>query len=483
MTEFSTPAWVHQAIFYQIFPDRFAASAQAAKPAGLQPWDAPPTLNGFKGGDLLGVAERLDYLQDLGITALYFTPVFQSTANHRYHTHDYYQVDPLLGGNDALRRLLHQAHQRGMKVVLDGVFNHASRGFFQFNHILENGKESPYLDWFRIKGFPLRAYSGRPNYDCWWEMPALPEFNHANPQVRQFIYSVARYWLEQGIDGWRLDVPYCIDDDSFWQDFRQVVKSANPEAYIVGEIGDDATRWLKGDQFDGVMNYLLTYACWGFFGGQSLDRRLVGNWAHHAEAYLKPDAADFARQAQELLERYPRPAVLAQLNLLGSHDTARILTLLGGDASLVRLAVLFQMTYPGAPCIYYGDEIGLAGGIDPDCRRAFPWQESRWDAELLGYFKKCIALRKSHPALRSGDFRLLAAGEGLAAYLRGAPDAENLVVILNRSAQTRRLSLPVADILAEGRVLNSLLDSGTARVENGRLSGLVLPPLSGAVLK
>ena len=222
-----------------------------------------------------GVLEHLDYLEDLGITAIYFNPIFQSACNHRYHTHDYYRVDPLLGGDEALRQLLDAAHARGIRIVLDGVFNHASRGFFQFNHILEVGAKSPYIDWFDVKGFPLNAYEGIPNYRCWVNLAALPEFNTRNPQVREFIFNVARYWIEQGIDGWRLDVPFCIDDDSFWQEFRQVVKTANPEAYIVGEVPWEAKRWLQGDQFDAVMNYLFTLACVGFFAGEKGDLELA----------------------------------------------------------------------------------------------------------------------------------------------------------------------------------------------------------------
>jgi cyclomaltodextrinase len=177
MTSPETPDWVRDAIFYQVFPDRFARSEQVPKPSNLEPWDSTPTVHGFKGGDLLGVAEHLDYLQDLGVTAIYFNPVFQSAANHRYHTYDYYQVDPILGGNDALRTLLDQAHQRGMRVILDGVFNHASRGFFQFHHIVENGPASPYVDWFIVKRFPLRPYhapKGQQGYESWWDLPALP---------------------------------------------------------------------------------------------------------------------------------------------------------------------------------------------------------------------------------------------------------------------------------------------------------------------
>ena len=268
-----TPGWARDAIFYQIFPDRFAQSARVAKPSNLEPWDSPPSPYGFKGGDLLGVVEHLDYLQDLGVNALYFNPIFQSAANHRYHTHDYYQVDPILGGNAALRTLLDEAHRRDMRVMLDGVFNHASRGFFQFNHIVENGPASPYVDWFYVKQYPLRPYfapKGQQGYVAWWDLPALPKLKVETPAVREFLWDVSTYWMDFGIDAWRLDVMADIDDDEFWREFRRRVKAVNPEAYIVGEIWHDAIRWLMGDQCDAVMNYLLSRACLGFFVGDNL---------------------------------------------------------------------------------------------------------------------------------------------------------------------------------------------------------------------
>jgi len=483
LSEFSTPEWVKDAVFYQIFPDRFASSPRVIKPSNLEAWDAPPTLCGFKGGDLLGVAEHLDYLQDLGVNAIYFTPIFQSASNHRYHTHDYHQVDPLLGGDAAFQTLLDEAHRRGMRVVLDGVFNHASRGFFQFNHILECGKSSPYLDWFTVYEYPLNAYGGMPNYDCWVNAPALPEFNHRNPQVREFLFNVARYWLERGIDGWRLDVPFEIKDDTFWQEFRQVVKSVNPDAYITGEIVlTDAAHWLQGDMFDAVMNYLLTYACWAFFAGESLNLPVLGEWKRFSE--FETDASFFARNVERLLELYPAPAVAAQLNLLGSHDTPRMLTVASGNQGALRLATIFQMTYPGAPCIYYGDEIGMEGGRDPDCRRAFPWDETRWDRDLRGLFQRLVALRKQHPVLRRGDFHTLAANQGTYAYLRQGM-GERFVIALNRSENTLHLDLPVNGLVPDGTVLRDQLSTtapAAARVSNGRLSGLSIPPYRGVVL-
>ena len=475
-----TPEWVHHSIFYQIFPDRFASSPAVSKPHNLEPWDTRPTLKGFKGGDLIGVVEHLDYLQDLGVNALYFTPVFQSASNHRYHTHDYFQVDPILGGDAALRRLLDKAHRRGIKVVLDGVFNHASRGFFQFNHILECGADSPYLDWFDVRGFPAHAYEGRPNYRCWVNLAELPEFNHQNPDVVRFIYDVARYWIDQGIDGWRLDVPFQFGDDPFWQGFRDVVKNANPEAYITGEIVEDASRWLKGDQFDAVMNYLFTYCVWGFIGGQDADHDSMGHWVGHAGPLLATDTAAFASNIEQLLERYPRSNVLAQQNLLDSHDTARVLTIFRGRKDLVKLAVLIQMTYPGAPMIYYGNEIGMEGGKDPDCRRAFPWDEHLWDQDLLSYHKRLIALRTAHRALRDGDYATLLAQDGLVAILRQA-ETDRAVVLINRDASTRHIELDVTGQLPEGLHLQNQIGSGAAQVSGGRLTGLVLAPFSEAV--
>ena len=482
MSALTTPEWVKDAVFYQIFPDRFAQSARVPKPAKLQPWDAPPTPHGFKGGDLLGVLEHLDYLEDLGITAIYFNPIFASTANHRYHTYDYYHVDPLLGGNEAFRQLLDEAHRRGIRIILDGVFNHASRGFFQFNHILENGPESPYLDWFIVKGFPLHAYDTHrpPNYVAWWNLHALPKFNINHPPVREFLWEVAQHWIEQGVDGWRLDVPGEIDDDAFWQEFRRRVKGANPDAYIVGEIWSDARRWLQGDQFDAVMNYLFTRICIGFFIGREMDPELVSNIGYAPVPVL--DTPAFAQAIEDLLRMYPWEVTQAQLNLLDSHDTARFLTIARGDESALRLATLFQMTYPGAPCIYYGDEIGLEGRRDPDSRRAFPWDESRWNHDLRDYFKRCIALRHTYPALRRGKFTTLHTAHQLYVYGRRLGD-ETLVIALNISSSSQALDIPVGDYLPEGTVLEHVWGRETAQVVEGRLRGNTMPPRSGWVLR
>jgi cyclomaltodextrinase len=483
MTSPETPSWVADAIFYQIFPDRFARSGRVPKPSNLEPWSSPPTSHGFKGGDLWGVIEHLDYLQDLGATAIYLNPIFQSTANHRYHTHDYYQVDPILGGNAALRSLLDSAHQRGMQVVLDGVFNHASRGFFQFNHIVENGQASPYVDWFVIKNWPLRPYHSPPGqhgYQAWWDLPALPKFNVSTPAVREFLWDVACHWIEFGADGWRLDVPAEIDDDDFWREFRRRIKAINPHAYLLGEIWHDAQRWLQGDQFDAVMNYPLTRACLGFFVGDNLRQDQVARSGYHKIDTL--DAQRFVNEIDWLFQLYPRPITDVQFNLLGSHDTPRFRTLARGDSSAYRLATLFQMTYPGTPSIYYGDEIGLEGEHDPGCRDGFPWDKHLWDGELHAYVQRCIALRKAHPALRRGDFTWLFAGHGVVAYGRRL-GPETMIVLLNSSDQPATLNLDAHDFLVDGALLRSVWDNWTMNVVHGCIKGIPLAPRSGRVLE
>ncbi|MCP2015787.1 neopullulanase [Deinococcus sp. HSC-46F16] len=432
-----TPAWVADAVFYQIFPDRFARSGRVTG-LNLQPWGSPPTIHGYMGGDLWGVAERLDHIQSLGVTAIYFCPVFQSASNHRYHTHDYFQVDPMLGGNDALRHLLDEAHARGIRVVLDGVFNHASRGFFQFNDLLEQGEASAYRDWFHVDGWPLHAYDdAKPaGYQAWWGIRALPKFNTANPAVREFLLSVGEYWMRFGVDGWRLDVPNEIDDDDFWREFRGRVKAVNPDAYIVGEIWGDAHRWLAGDQFDAVMNYHFTRPCLGFFGARTINHAV--NEVSGMGRVDPIDAAAFARRIGEVTRMYHPEIVRAQLNLLDSHDTARFLTAAGGDAGAFRLASVFQMTYVGAPCIYSGDEVGLPGGPDPDCRRAFPWHdEASWDRETLGLLRQLTATRHATPALRRGELRFTyAEGEGLV-YARELEEQAAYVALNTAQAEAR----------------------------------------------
>ncbi|MEH2062124.1 MAG: glycoside hydrolase family 13 protein [Nostoc sp.] len=483
--QIQTPDWVKHAVFYQIFPDRFARSKKPRKrllhEARWEDWEAMPTLQGYKGGDLWGIMEQLDYIQDLGINAIYFTPIFQSASNHRYHTHDYYQVDPMLGGNEAFKELLDAAHQRNIKVVLDGVFNHSSRGFFFFHDVLENGPHSPWVNWFKIQGWPLAPYTGDlpANYGGWVGNRALPEFNHDNPEVREYIMEIAEYWIKFGIDGWRLDVPFEIKTPGFWQEFRDRVKAVNPEAYIVGEVWGDSRQWLDGTQFDGVMNYLFAGPTIAFAAGDRVVLEQVQSRDY--QPYPPLFATEYATKIQEVLQLYPWEIQLTQLNLLASHDTARLMTIAGGDIASVELSTLLLLTFPGAPSIYYGDEVGLPGGIDPDSRRGFPL-ESNWNQEIFNTHRQLIALRQNYPALRTGDYQVLYAQGQLYIFARTL-GTEELIIAVNAGTSSATVN---ADVVSLHTQPNKQL-YGTAEVEwNSKEEtqhlSLTIPARSGCIL-
>lgn len=491
-TPVQTPAWVKQAIFYQIFPDRFARGQRVHQARGttFKPWGTPPEEQGFQGGDLYGILEKLDYLQALGITALYLNPIFASASNHRYHTYDYLVVDPLLGGNVAFRELLDAAHARNMRIILDGVFNHASRGFWAFHHLLETGGNSPYLDWFLVEDWPLRPYPSdgdeKINYAAWWGIPALPKFNIANPDVRDYLLNAARYWIDFGVDGWRLDVPEEIKDEAFWQAFRQVVKAANPEAYIVGEIWHMAKHWLRGDKFDAVMNYIFSRAALGFFAAETLRMDY-----HPGGFHLAPlTASAFAKTVEQMLALYPWPVIQSQLNLMDSHDTARTLWTVNGDESALRLCTLFQMTMPGAPCIYYGDEIGMTGATDPYCRAAFPWHdETQWNQPLLDFHRRAIAMRHQYPVLSLGDYQTLQTDHAIYAFRRTTADA-SAIIIFNVGHHATTVDLPVdlpvdligKDLHTVDRCYRDVWQNGEYQMQGGRLPTISVPARDAVVL-
>ncbi len=460
------PEWVKNAIFYQIFPDRFANGDPSNDPSNVRPWGSTPTQHGFQGGDLAGITQKLDYLVDLGINAVYLNPIFQSASTHRYDTTDYFRIDPRLGTLQDFQNLIRSAHNQGIRVILDGVFNHTGRGFFAFSDLLENGPESPYLDWYHVRKFPLRAYeSGHArNYLAWWGIKSLPKLNTQTPAVRNYLLDVARYWIDQGADGWRLDVPNEIDDDSFWAEFHQVVRTANPQAYLLGEIWEVNDRWTNETHFDGLMNYPLRTAILEYLNG-------------------KIQTGTFAYQIESLLEHYPRENRLAMYLLLGSHDTERALTYLNGNLDRLRLAFLFQFAYPGIPAIYYGDEIGLQGGKDPDCRGAFPWDRSQWNLPLQAWVKQLIEIRKSTAALREGDYLPLLSQDTPAGYAFARHLGSGCVIVaLNASEQPVRLSIPVQKLgLENGTIFNHLLTAQQATVENGTVQ-IELNAFSGAYL-
>lgn len=456
------PDWVRDAVFYQIFPERFANGDKANDPSGVAAWGGIPTGRNFFGGDLQGIIDHLDYIQDLGVNALYLNPIFEATTNHKYNTADYKRIDPHFGDDATFKRLLDSCHAHGIRVVIDGVFNHTGIAFFAFADIRAKGERSLYKDWYTIRSFPVGPPS-KPNYECWWGHGALPKLRTENPAVRQYLFDVTRKWTAMGVDGWRLDVPNEIPHD-FWIEWRKLVKSINPECYIVGEIWDNASAWLQGDQFDAVMNYRFRDPCLKFFAqGTASPTAFDTALAHQRRDY--PDAVNFALQ-----------------NLLGSHDTERLLTMCNRNVEREKLAVLFQMTYPGAPMVYYGDEIGMEGGKDPGCRGTMIWDIKKQRADLLNWYKKMIALRRAHPVWRHGSFETLRANDAQRVYMFMRKDGDTRgVVVINAGSSPARVAVPLGTVGGSG-LWRSVHPVGNPVVpdQNGDHM-VVMPGLSGAV--
>jgi len=476
---YDVPGWLVDGVVYQIFPDRFANGNPANDPPGVRPWsDQRPTARSFYGGDLEGIIQRLPHLEELGVTVLYLTPIFLSPSNHKYDTTDYYRVDPHFGDQETLKELVRQCHARGIRVMLDAVFNHCGFDFFAFRDVRERGAQSPYAGWFHIDDFPVKTVPV-PNYETFAiGIATMPKLRTGHPEVREYLLNVARYWIETcDIDGWRLDVANEVDH-AFWREFRRVVRAVKPDAAIVGEVWHDALPWLLGDQFDGVTNYPLREVCLDFFA-----RNRIG-------------ADGFAQALVRNLFVYPRPALQGCWNLLGSHDTERFMTACGGDVRKAALAAVFLFTWVGAPLIYYGDEIGMEGGTDPDCRRPMIWEREsgaadnlgagegppggeavndepgngagraepwrnpsgRWNDSLFRLYKRLIRLRRETPALRRGEARILHADPltNVVAYWRGfagepGSGAEGglnggVVIVLNNSPRVREV--PLGKLLA-----------------------------------
>lgn len=417
------PDWVQDAIFYQVFPDRFDNGDRINDPSGVRPWGARPTRRSFFGGDLAGIRRRLDALQDLGVTALYLNPVFLAPSNHKYDTADYLQVDPHFGTDGDFRALIADVHDRGMRVILDGVFSHSGDRFWAFRDVVRRGAASRYKDWYSFEDLPVRKKP--PNYRASGGVAFLPRLNTANPAVREYLYGVACHWIaDAGVDGWRLDVPW-EQPAEFWRGFRKAVKTLSPEAYLVGEAWGDAGPFLRGDQFDGTTHYRLRELLFRFLLQQAID------------------ADTFDRELNALRGSCPPAFRRSMWTLLGSHDTPRVATLAGGRNQLVQALFALLFTLEGAPLIYYGDEIGLQGGPDPDCRRCMPWDESDWDRDLRGLIRRLCQLRTAHVALRRGDFSPLLCQERTYAFTRTAA-ADVVAVAVNAGFQSETLSLPLS---------------------------------------
>ena len=382
---FDVPSWANGAIVYQIFPDRFARTNNDT--SGIW-YEAPKRFSKtLYGGTLKGISQHIDYLKDLGIQVIYLTPIFKSSSDHKYNTDDYMKIDEGFGSEEDLKELIDICHSNDIKLILDGVFNHSGTDFFAFKDILVNQENSKYKDWYYIKSFPVdidpkKTRLQKPNYLTFGYGRWMPKLNTSNKEVREYIFNVAKKYLDLGIDGYRLDVADEISHD-FWKEFRKVVKKVNSAALIIGEVWYESTPWLLGDEYDTVMNYEF-----------SRDINLIVNDKNYK-------CSDFVNDLSFLLGRVHKNVRNVLWNLIDSHDTPRFITSSKSKKKLM-FACALQMVLPGMPMIYYGDEIGMEGKKDPDCRRGMIWDESRQDKDLLKYYKKWINIRKSSKALQKG---------------------------------------------------------------------------------
>ena len=500
--EESVPAWFGEGVTYQIFPDRFCRS-RLPDPEGLvggrtihTDWNESPEFlpnsygeirnRDFFGGDFQGVIDKLDYLKDLGVDTLYFNPIFEAAENHRYGTADYSRVDPMLGTNEDFSRLCSEAHSRGMRVMLDGVFNHTgfvSRYFNGDGFYPEVGayqsQESPYRAWFSFTQWPQK-------YDSWWGIYSLPAVNENDPGYREFIFggrdSVVRRWLRAGADGWRLDVADELPDD-FVHGIHAAARAEKPNAVVIGEVWEDGStkvaygvrrKHILGGHCDGLMNYPLRSAILSFFQGGG------------GEAFVKG--------METIRENYPPFAFYSAMNSLDTHDTPRLLTLLGAGGEyrdqtkewrsqfrlsqrqrtrgrqLLKAAALLLFCFPGSPTVYYGDEAGMEGFEDPFNRQTYPW--GREDQDLLAWYRALGQLRKTHPALRRGGIRYLLGKGPLLAFLRETEE-ERLLCAFNAGDEERAFPF-------DGGRLCPLLGQPYFSQKDG-LYTVALPPRSGAV--
>ena len=364
--------WMKTATFYQIFVDRFCMGDDKKDTSYINcKWGDIPTPKTFAGGDIKGIISKLDYIKEVGCNAIYLTPVFCSVSNHKYDISDYYNVDPQFGSNEDLRELIDTAHEKGIRIVLDAVFNHCSEHLMQFQDVLKNGKQSRYFDWFVIKGDKVTQKPA--NYETFASCSYMPKFNTSNKEVQEYLLDIATHYVtEYNIDGWRLDVSDEISHD-FWREFRRRIKNLKSDVVIIGENWHDASNYLRGEQYDSIMNYAFTKACLDYFATE-----------------IK-SAEQVAWKLNEILMRNTQPVNQMMLNLLDCHDTHRFFKEVGKDRFKMKAALALMYLFVGAPCIFYGTEILTYGGYDPDCRRCMDWEK----ADVNGEYKDVYELLKT----------------------------------------------------------------------------------------
>ncbi|MFP8761857.1 maltodextrin glucosidase [Klebsiella sp. 1SOBk11mer] len=445
----ASPQWVADQVFYQIFPDRFARSAArdadqdavyyhhaAGREIVRKAWDEPLTGEAggstFYGGDLDGISEKLPYLKQLGVTALYLNPVFAAPSVHKYDTEDYRRVDPQFGGDAALLRLRHNTQRAGMRMILDGVFNHTgdSHPWFDRHQQGSGGAghdpDSPWRDWF--------TFSEEGQAHNWLGYASLPKLDYRSTSLVNEIYagedSIVRHWLKApwSMDGWRLDVVHMLGEGGGARNnlqhiagITQAAKQAQPEAFVFGEHFGDARQWLQADAEDAAMNYRgFTFPIWGFLANTDISYDPQKIDAQTCMAWMDNYRAGLSHQQQ-----------LRMFNQLDSHDTARFKSLLGKDVARLPLAVVWLFSWPGVPCIYYGDEVGVDGNNDPFCRKPFPWDPALQDTQLLALYQRMAKLRKAHQALRYGGCQVIYAEDNVVVFVR-VYKQQRVLVAINR---------------------------------------------------
>lgn len=442
-----TPDWVRDTVWYQIFPERFANGDKSNDPAGTKDWNPEdhPGREDFYGGDLQGVIDHLDYLQKLGVNGIYFCPIFKAPSNHKYDTDDYLEIDPAFGDKALFAKLVNEAHSRGMRIMLDAVFNHVGAASMQWQDVVKNGAKSRYRDWFHINKFPVEPFidaskgEGEPNYDTFAFVGNMPKLNTANPEVQEYLLNIATYWVKYfDIDAWRLDVANEVDHH-FWKRFHDELVKIKPDFYIVGEIWHSARPWLNGDQFSSVMNYPYTLQIEDHF------------------FYGRLSAQALAERLTDQTMKYRDMTNQVMMNMLDSHDTARILTVAGGNQDLALQALAFEFMQQGSPCIYYGTEMGMAGGNDPDCRKPMDW--SKEAGPVWERVHNIIAFRLAHKeTLGRGSFRLTVTPEGLLQVVRQG--TETITGLFNTT--TKPITISARPELSQLVKNNEILPNGFA---------------------
>ena len=488
------PDWVYGSVMYQVFPERFANGRPDVNPEKTVEWGSVPTRLDFQGGDLYGVLEKLDYIESLGVNILYLNPIFLSGSTHKYDSWDHFKVDPTLGGDDALRELITNCHDRNIKVILDCSLNHVHPRHFAFQDLVKNGEKSDYKDWFTVFDYPVRlihrphlyantykvGWDGNqeeykryldktfeetkvpvevknddgpiiePSYKAWWGVPDMPKVNFESKGARQWALDVTKHWIENfEIDGWRMDVAKELDF-SFWKEFRDIAQKANKDTLLISEIFGDTSQWLQGDRFDGTMNYSFRETMTDYFATKRISNK------------------EFSDSLAYLYSMYSFEALSSCQNLLSSHDVKRFLNRCGNDEDGIFGAIFLQSTFPGIAGIYYGDEIGLGGADDPFNREPFPWHnEESWNTKILDYTKTLMNIKKSNSIFKYGRFELLDENEHFVAFRRVLRD-ESMLCIINRSKSNEDFN-----IISNAHSVNLIhgdctvnLDQGMVKVTN-----------------